>query len=61
MLDIESKPDKHKFVMDGKAITVRRARARRATERNTALRNAADILQKLSEMDNDIEIEWGRG
>ena len=41
--DIESNPEKHKFVMDGKVITVRQARTRRATERNTALRNAAGL------------------
>ena len=58
--DIESNPEKHKFVMDGKVITVRRARTRRATKRNTAFRNAADTFKKLSEMEHDVEIKWDR-
>ena len=58
--DIESNTEKHKCVLEGKTSTVRRARTRRATERNAALRSAAETLKKLAEMDNDVEIEWGR-
>ena len=39
---------------------MRRARTRRATERKTALRNAAETFKTLAEMDGDVEIEWGR-
>ena len=57
---MESNTDGFKFVIDGKEVAVRRARTRRATERNTALRKAAETLTKLAEMDGDVEIEWGR-
>ena len=57
---MESNTDGFKLVIDGKEVAVRRARTRRATERNTALRKAAETLTKLAEMDGDVEIEWGR-
>ena len=57
---MESNTDGFKLVIDGKEVAVRRARTRRATERNTALRNAAETLKKLAEMNGDVEIEWGR-
>ena len=44
----------------GQDIAVRRARTRLATVRHAALRNAADTLKELAEMDNDVEIVWGR-
>ena len=57
---IDADENKFKFNIEGKEIAARRARTRRATERNAALRNAAETLKKLAEMDNDVEIEWGR-
>ena len=57
---IETNAKDFKLVIDGKEVAVRRARTPRATERNTALRNAADTLKQLAEMDGDVEIEWGR-
>ena len=57
---MEKNTNDFKLVIEGKGVAVRRARTRRATERNTALRNAADTLKKLAEMDGDMEIEWSR-
>ena len=57
---IDADEGKFKFNIEGKAIAIRRARTRRATERNAALRTAAETLKKLADMDNDVEIEWGR-
>ena len=57
---METNTKDFKLVIEGKEVAVRRARTRRATERNTALRNAAETLKKLAEMDGDVEIEWGR-
>ena len=58
---IEGNVSKFKFAIDGTEVPVRRARTRRATERNAALRSAADALKKLCEMDDDVVIVWGRG
>ena len=44
LTDIELNLEKHEFVTDGNAITVPRARMRRATEGNNAARNIAHIL-----------------
>ena len=43
---MESNTDGFKLVIDGKEVAVRHARTRRATERNTALRNASETLKK---------------
>ena len=48
---------KFKFVIEGEEVGVRRARTRQATERNAALRGAADTLKKLAELDTDVEVE----
>ena len=57
---MEKNTNDFKLVIEGKEVAVRRARTRRASERNTALRNAAETLKKLAEMEGDVEIEWGR-
>ena len=51
---------KFKLVIEGKEVAVRRARTRQATERNAALRGAAETLTKFAEMDTNVVIEWGR-
>ena len=56
---VDANPVKFKLVIEGKDVSVRRARTRRATERNAALRGAADTLKKLAEMETDVKIEWG--
>ena len=57
---IETNQAKLKFVINGKDVSIRRARTRQATERNAALRGAAETLTTLAEMDTDVVIEWGR-
>ena len=57
---IETNESKFKFVINGKDVSIRRARTRQATERNAALRGAAETLTTLAEMDTDVVIEWGR-
>ena len=56
---VDANPVKFKLVIEGKDVSVRRARTRRATERTAALRGAADTLKKLAEMETDVKIEWG--
>ena len=55
---VEANKDNFKFMIEDKEIAVRRARTRRATERNAELRGAAGTIKKLAEMDTDVEIEW---
>ena len=48
-----------KFNMKSKNVQIQRARSKAASDRNKALRLAADALKKLVEDEDDIVIQWG--
>ena len=46
-----------KFMLQGKQVTIKKARSKTATDRDKALRRVADELKK-TEPEKDVEVVW---
>ena len=55
---IDGDKNHYKCTIKGKQVDLAKARTRNATDRNTALTKAADLLKKIADNEHNVDIVW---